>query len=119
MAKEIEARQSRDGGPGSTLSKSEQLGLLKLMLKLPIHRAELEEIGASNSVLDGLFDAYNEATDMLHRLRQASPPTDEALVPEYREICSEIEGDIVRYFSNRAKDGATASPQATGQLSPG
>jgi hypothetical protein len=97
-----EVRISGDTSPASAVRKSEQLGRLKLMLRLPAQRTELEEIGTRESALDGLFDAYNEATDMLHRLLQVSPPTDGALALEYRKICSEIEADVVRYLLDRA-----------------
>lgn len=99
----------QDEASASSIRQSQQIGRLKLMLRLPAHRARLDEIGAKESALDGLFDAYNAATEMLRRFDLVSQKADEALALEYRKICSEIEADVVRYLDDRVKNQSVHS----------
>ena len=71
-------------------------GLKKLMLKLPALRGQLQIMGARNSDLMSLCGAFDEASDMLDRLRSAGPAANKALLREYEQVCSDLEADVVR-----------------------
>ncbi len=64
------------------------------MLKLPSVRSELKQF--SGDPLIGLFEAYDEASNMLEKLRR-----DEVEVTpislEYEAICEEIEEEVLQY----------------------
>jgi hypothetical protein len=84
-------------GNGRTSHKAEHRGLLKLMLKLPAMRGRLQIVAASSRSLADIFEAYEEASEMLERLRQQGNKADSALLAEYENVCSEIESDVIRY----------------------
>ncbi|TNM64777.1 hypothetical protein [Aliirhizobium smilacinae] len=94
----------RHGGPdeamsdaqegGSILKGAAQKGLLKLMMKLPSVREQLQTIVRQRSTFSELLSAYGEATAMLDRLERGRE-RDEAMILEYRTICAEIENDVM------------------------
>lgn len=69
-------------------------GLLKLMLKLPALRGELQIIHGHNKSLQDLTEAYNDATEMLAGLR-CNALVDRTLLCEYELVCAEIETEVV------------------------
>ncbi|KAA0693282.1 hypothetical protein DTW90_25835 [Neorhizobium sp. P12A] len=73
---------------------SSKRGLAKPMLKLPSLRGKLQDVVARNPVLSDLLEAYDEATAMLDRLEHQICE-DEALLVEYRSICTDIENDMI------------------------
>jgi hypothetical protein len=80
---------------GRVASKgSSKRGLAKLMLKLPSLRDRLQHVVAMNPVLSDLLEAYDEASAMLDRLERQICE-DEALLDEYRSICTDIENDMI------------------------
>lgn len=74
-------------------------GLIKLMMKLPVLRGELQIIYGHDSTLRDLSEAYNEATNMLALLR-GNPLSDKALLAEYEAICGDIESDVLTLCSH-------------------
>lgn len=70
-------------------------GLLKLMIKLPCVRGQLQ-IVAERYDLQELFEAYEEATEMLERLQRGQAKDTGGLLEEYRNLCTEIESDVIR-----------------------
>lgn len=74
-----------------------QRGLLKLMLKLPSVRGPLQILAGRSIALSSLFEAYDDATDMLDKLQARRIEGEEGLLDEYRTICAEIEGDVIRH----------------------
>lgn len=69
-------------------------GLLKLMLKLPALRGQLQLISAKNQSLASLCEAYEEASSMLDRQRRLAP-LDHSMISEYELICREIEEEVI------------------------
>lgn len=85
---------SRQGGAAGNTIDAAQLGLWRLMLKLPAIRGRLQMLAARSRRLDDLFEAYEEASRTLERLRKES---NLALANEYDTVCSDIEADVIRY----------------------
>lgn len=83
---------AQEGGP--ILKGAAQKGLLKLMMKLPSVREQLQTIVRQRSTFSELLSAYGEATAMLERLERGRE-RDEAMILEYRTICAEIENDVM------------------------
>lgn len=75
-------------------SSASRSGLSKLMLKLPSVRSELKQF--SVEPLIGLFEAYDEASNMLDKLRRDEVEIT-PLSLEYETICKEIEEDVLQY----------------------
>lgn len=69
-------------------------GLLRLMIRLPALRGELQIIHGHDDLLKELAEAYEDATQMLSRLR-SNPGSERGLIREYESICSGIEEEIV------------------------
>jgi hypothetical protein len=74
----------------------QQRGLLKLMLKLPTVRGKLQVLSARGGPLEGLCEAYDEATEALQRFHSNLVDKDAEMIVEYEAICAEIEADIVK-----------------------
>lgn len=74
--------------------EAKQRGLLKLMLKLPALRRQLQLLSGKNMPLTSLCEAYDEATAMLDRQRRRNPQ-DASMVAEYELICLEIEEEVI------------------------
>ncbi|CDZ68277.1 Hypothetical protein NGAL_HAMBI2605_65620 [Neorhizobium galegae bv. orientalis] len=81
----------------SALEGAAQRGLLKLMVKLPSVRGSIQILAARSNGLAPLLEAYDEATTMLEKLQASANPQESAVLVEYLTICSEIEGDVIRY----------------------
>jgi hypothetical protein len=73
-----------------------QRGLWRLMLKLPAVRGRLQLISTRSASLEGLCEAYEDASVALERLRARSGASPDTLVEEYETICSEIENDVIK-----------------------
>jgi hypothetical protein len=71
------------------------------MLRLPALRKELEDLNTVKQPMSGLFEAYEDASVTLERLRHDGRFEDAYLLPEYEAICSEIEGDVIAFYVRR------------------
>jgi hypothetical protein len=76
-------------------------GRLRLMLLLPALRKELEDLNILKQPLASLFEAYEDASVTLERLRREGRLEEAHLTSEYETICLEIEEDVIRYFASR------------------
>jgi hypothetical protein len=74
-----------------------QLGLWRLMLKLPAVRAELQALASRTASLGDLCEAYEDASVALGRLRSEPGEDNCPLVREYETICTEIESEVIQY----------------------
>jgi len=71
-------------------------GLLKLMLRLPSLRGELQILWQKHDrSLEPLCEAYEDATATLERLQKNAGADQYGLVEEYRGVCLELETDVV------------------------
>lgn len=84
-----------------------QRGLLKLMLKLPALRGQLQLLSMKNASVASLCEAYEEASSMLDRQRRRDP-LDQSIISEYELICREIEEEVISICI--ADDGHEPSP---------
>lgn len=75
-------------------NEAKQRGLLKLMLKLPALRGQLQLLSVKNMPFASLCEAYDEADSMLDRQRRRDPQ-DTSMVSEYELICLEIEEEVI------------------------
>jgi hypothetical protein len=73
-------------------------GLLKLMVRLPALRSDLQRLHSHDRTLRDLCDAYDEATQMLARLR-SNPHSDGAIISDYETVCSGLESEVVELCS--------------------
>jgi hypothetical protein len=81
-----------------------QLGLWRLMLKLPAVRGELQVLAPRMASLGDLCEAYEDASVMLGRLRNKPGEESCPLVHEYEAICAEIESEVIQYcLEHRAR----------------
>jgi hypothetical protein len=94
-----EARRAM--GKGSTNEGlphgSGERGLWRLMLKLPALRGRLQILAARHDSLINLFEAYEDASVTLQRLRTAPGEQNRPLALEYETTCSEIEAEVIEY----------------------
>lgn len=88
-------------------NEAKQRGLLKLMLKLPALRGQLQLLSVKNMPLASLYEAYDEATSMLDRQRRRDPQ-DTSMVAEYELICLEIEEEVISICLSSA--GSESNP---------
>lgn len=79
---------------------SGERGLWRLMLKLPALRGKLQILAARNHSIINLFEAYEDASVTLQRLRTEPGEKNCPMVREYETICSEIETEIIDYCVN-------------------
>lgn len=88
-------------GRGNTSERrpqgAEQRGLWRLMLKLPALRGRLQLLAAKTEALDSLCEAYEDASTMLEKLRNAPGEPDLPMIREYESLCSDIEADVIQY----------------------
>lgn len=70
-------------------------GLLKLMLKMPALRGRLQLLSARDPEMLNLCGAFEEASLMLERLARQNTPSNQHQIEEYRNVCSEIEDEII------------------------
>lgn len=71
-------------------------GLLKLMVRLPALRSELQILHAHEQALRDLCDAYDEATRTLSSMR-GNPRADLAIIADYEAVCGGIENEVVEF----------------------
>src|SRR5689334_2865191 len=87
-------------GDGNTSERAPngaaQRGLWRLMLKLPALRGRLQLISTRSSSLEGLCEAYEEASATIERFRARFGASPDTLLEEYETICSEIENDVIK-----------------------
>jgi len=74
-------------------------GVMKLMVKLPLLRGELQLLYRNDDTMRELSEAYQDATEMLSTLR-GNPTSDRALIAEYEAVCVDIETDVVNICSD-------------------
>ncbi|UVC06643.1 hypothetical protein IHQ71_15365 [Rhizobium sp. TH2] len=70
-------------------------GLLRLMVRLPAIRGELQIIHGRDELIRDLTEAYGDAIETLAGL-QSNPVSQRGLIREYETICADIEEEIVR-----------------------
>jgi hypothetical protein len=70
-------------------------GLLRLMVRLPAIRGELQIIHGRDPLIRDLTEAYGDAIETLASL-QSNPVSQHGLIREYETICADIEEEIVR-----------------------
>ncbi len=70
-------------------------GLAKLMLKIPALRGQLQILSRRDPDVLELCAAYGEASVTLERLLREDSSTNFEKIGEYRNICDEIENDII------------------------
>lgn len=64
------------------------------MLRLPRLRGTLQLVEIRQPTICNLFEAYEDASSTLERLRADAHP-DDALLAEYGAICLDIEADVI------------------------
>lgn len=69
-------------------------GLLKLKLRLPSFRGQLQLLWENDMALEALCEAYEDATTTLERLLRKVNAGEEGLVDEYRSVCLDLESDV-------------------------
>lgn len=74
-------------------------GLVKLMLRMPALRGQLQALGVRNPDFLSLCGALEEASDKLERLRQESLNYKKSEIAEYEIICQELEQEIIQMCS--------------------
>ena len=78
------------------MSAADRRGLLKLMLKMPALRGQLQVLSARDEGVLSLSGAFDDATDTLERLRLSDPVRHRLIILEYENICAEIEQDVIK-----------------------
>ena len=69
-------------------------GLLKLMLRLPALRSQLQTLSGRNDAVQALCEAYEDASCVLERLRKSEGGAQTELLSEYQTLCMEIEAEV-------------------------
>ncbi len=64
------------------------------MLRLPSFRGQLQLLWQSDTCLEALCKAYEDATSTLERLVRKSDLGEEGLADEYRSLCLALESDV-------------------------
>ncbi|TBY80605.1 hypothetical protein [Rhizobium leguminosarum] len=77
-----------------TVREAAHRGLLKLMLRLPAVRGQLQILWRTDTSLEALCEAYEAATTTFERLTRKSSAGEDGLVEEYRNVCLELEKDV-------------------------
>ena len=72
-------------------------GLWRLMLRLPALRGTLQLVAESADPLEGLCEAYEDASVTLDRLLREPGDANCPMVKEYQTICNEIESEVIQY----------------------
>jgi hypothetical protein len=80
---------------GAMSAAEDRRGLLKLMLKMPALRGQLQVLSAKDEGIFSLCGAFDDATETLERLRRANPEQHHDIILEYVNICAEIEQEII------------------------
>ena len=70
-------------------------GLVRLMLRLPAVRSELQILSARSDEVKSLCGAFEDAHATLETLRRSGRPQIDAAVIEYQNLCDDIESDIL------------------------
>ena len=68
-------------------------GLMKLMLRMPALRGQLQLLSVRNEDVFNLCGAFDDASVTLERLRKSGE--DQDVILEYENICAEIEREII------------------------
>lgn len=76
-------------------------GLRRLMLRLPSSRLQLLMLYRQQpAAIAGLCAAYEDASLMYFSLLRHDDPSQLNIIEEYRQICAEIEDEVLRYCTN-------------------
>lgn len=78
-------------------------GLIKLMLRLPALRGQLQILTASDAELLNLCGAYEEASATLEKLRARPTEFLQPQIDEYQTLCEEIENEILSICYQRSR----------------
>jgi hypothetical protein len=70
-------------------------GLVKLMLRMPALRGQLQVLGTRNPDFLSLCGAFEEASATLERLRGEHLNYMKSEIAEYENICQELEQEII------------------------
>jgi hypothetical protein len=81
---------------GAMSAAADRRGLLKLMLKMPALRGQLQYLSVRDEGMLSLCGAFDDATDTLERLRRGDLDRHHDIVLEYENICAEIEQEIIK-----------------------
>jgi hypothetical protein len=76
-------------------SARDRRGLIKLMLKMPALRGELQLLSTQKKEVLGLCGAFEEASSTLDRLRKEGQEQNREIIAEYETLCAEIEQEII------------------------
>ena len=80
-------------------------GLIKLMLRMPALRGQLQLLAARDDHFLSLCGALEEASVTLASLKARTPPDEWSKVPEYEQICAEIEDEIISICYQKLASG--------------
>ena len=84
------------------MSREVSKGLLKLMIRLPALRSNLQILHAHEETLRDLCDAYDEATNTLACMR-VDPQADIGIITDYEAVCGGIESEVVEFCAMRRR----------------
>lgn len=70
-------------------------GLVRLMLKMPALRGQLQLLSARSEEMRNLCGAFDDASSTLERLRRERDDRNADMIAEYEKICADIERDIL------------------------
>ena len=70
-------------------------GLVKLMLRLPALRSQLQIVSATNPDMFSLCGAFEDASSTLDRLRKDKTGESQSVLGEYETLCAELEREII------------------------
>jgi hypothetical protein len=84
---------ARDDGMDSFVRASER-GLLRLMMRLPAVRGQLQILAKTSRSLVDLLEAYEAAASTLERLSKQPSRETVRLRAEYETICQELETEV-------------------------
>lgn len=77
-----------------------QRGLIKLMLKMPALRGRLQVLSKRSPELMNLCGAFEEASETLERLIHDDEMLNIDKIKEYKNVCQEIENEVIYFCSN-------------------
>jgi hypothetical protein len=85
---------NKGDGVGRGRSGAAERGLLKLMLRLPAVRGQLQIMAAQHMPISNLFEAYDDASSALEQMKKGNSAKPE-IIREYETICAEIETEVI------------------------
>jgi hypothetical protein len=82
-------------------------GLIKLMLRMPALRGQLQILAAQDGHFLDLCGAFEEASETLEALKAKHRDRSDASVAEYERICAEIEDEIILICYHKSRFDST------------